>query len=693
MIQSNHLTTGTPYLLRLPGEPPRELRLRAKEALNLITYFDFTLRLAELHEYARSMESGVTESYRGALANGVLICSRACTPLAKLDLAGVEQRLPSLLPGLLEPKPAEHYRHYFGSEFFVAGIFLERSLSPAELSPWNRSFFGTHALELFFLLQATGEVHCDLLSELQTKALHHAGYVGCQPEAWQCDLAPVLTALGQPHDIPDTLLVPGDIVLLDPYRRLARFHARSETEVLLLHLVLLPCPKPWLTQLEGQWEPKLGQLKVVGAAEHFLETALPTGTSLIVGEHGEFKQRAQLGLALERIFGDPDYVLTLTDKLAPGEVPVVPDQSALCLALRKGMAAALNRTTPLPAADNDRLRAFLSFEAQYEDSRTRYRVGRPEDVFWPNPVHESHPRSLADTLPFVQRHPLLDRSTPIGSAGSCFAAEISQYLQLNGYRYVVTETIPAPESGVVVDGYSPEDGLTPFCANYGLLFNAPSFSQLAERAFGERGFHPLLFRDQATHTYVDPYREGVYFASAACYDADREVHTTAVRRALETCEVFVVTLGLNECWELWDGTVMSRNPRDNGYFFARHRVLDVQENIDAVERFNDLCLRHNPAFTIILSVSPVPFLATGRGKTHHVVEANSHSKAVLRVAAEELVRRNPNIHYFPSYELVTTCLPQPWADDCRHVNRDAVQRVMQMFETMYLKAETDFTKS
>jgi hypothetical protein len=68
----------------------------------------------------------------------------------------------------------------------------------------------------------------------------------------------------------------------------------------------------------------------------------------------------------------------------------------------------------------------------------------------------------------------------------------------------------------------------------------------------------------------------------------------------------------------------------------------------------------------------------------HVVEANTHSKAVLRVAAEEFVSRNQGVHYFPSYELVTNGIERPWDADQRHVTPATVSRVMEMFHEMYV---------
>jgi hypothetical protein len=207
---------------------------------------------------------------------------------------------------------------------------------------------------------------------------------------------------------------------------------------------------------------------------------------------------------------------------------------------------------------------------------------------------------------------------------------------------------------------------------------------MAERAFNVKQTKQLLF-EQEDGTWVDPYRENVLFLSKEAYFEDYRKHIEATRMAFEQCEVFIITLGLNECWQFRDGSVMSRNPRSYMYPLVRHKTLTVQENIDNIQTFFDICKAHNPNFKLIISVSPIPFLATGRADTHHVISANTHSKAVLRVAAEELVNNNDDVYYLPSYELVTECIKEPWDTDERHVKRSTVEQVVNMFKEIFVK--------
>jgi hypothetical protein len=87
----------------------------------------------------------------------------------------------------------------------------------------------------------------------------------------------------------------------------------------------------------------------------------------------------------------------------------------------------------------------------------------------------------------------------------------------------------------------------------------------------------------------------------------------------------------------------------------------------------------NPGVRVMLTVSPVPLVATYEPR--HVLAATTYSKAALRVAAEEVVRAEPGVCYFPSYEIITG--PQArgrfFAGDLRSVTDEGVSRVMAVF--------------
>jgi hypothetical protein len=332
-----------------------------------------------------------------------------------------------------------------------------------------------------------------------------------------------------------------------------------------------------------------------------------------------------------------------------------------------------------------------SFAAHRETTNKNRRAYSTSDrvnknsVFWPNPVDPNNVRSLYSELPFARRIPLIDKSTRIVSAGSCFAVEIAHALQQTGYNYIVKENNKGKYGQYEFVG---SNSLPNASAAWGILFNTPSFRQLVEKAFGHRILPKVLWsreRDGKTE-YLDPFREEISFESVAAFEKNYHEHINAARSALLDMDVFIITLGLNEVWYFKaDSAVFSRSPWRTSPLLVGHKVLSVEENVNDLLLMTDLLRIYNPEVSVICSLSPVPLHATFRGDEAHVVTANAHSKSVLRVAAEEFTRRRSNVFYFPSYEVVTSCTKDPWAEDQRHVSAATIKNVMSLFHTIFDK--------
>ena len=201
---------------------------------------------------------------------------------------------------------------------------------------------------------------------------------------------------------------------------------------------------------------------------------------------------------------------------------------------------------------------------------------------------------------------------------------------------------------------------------------------------------PKLLWSQKVNGQVefrDPFREDVIFKSLAEYESSYDAHLAAARRALLEAQVFVLTLGMNEVWRIkGENVVFSRSPWRIAAGVVERKVLTVEENVHELQQMLDLWRQHNSEVQLIVSVSPIPLHATFRGSEQHVVAANAHSKATLRLAAEEFCRRNRGVHYFPSYESVMYCTADAWQGDQRHVSPTAVDKVMQLFGRMFVKS-------
>jgi len=87
----------------------------------------------------------------------------------------------------------------------------------------------------------------------------------------------------------------------------------------------------------------------------------------------------------------------------------------------------------------------------------------------------------------------------------------------------------------------------------------------------------------------------------------------------------------------------------------------------------------NPSLKVILTVSPVPLVATNT--ENNVLVASSYSKSVLRAVCGEIDARYSHVQYFPSFEIVghVASFGQYLASDLREVSERGVAHVMSCF--------------
>ena len=304
----------------------------------------------------------------------------------------------------------------------------------------------------------------------------------------------------------------------------------------------------------------------------------------------------------------------------------------------------------------------------------------PDHRFWRKAVTGTPPFAIDPVLETPFRIAPHDR---VATGGSCFAQEIAQRLQKSGFLYYLAEQPP--------EGMSAAEALrrnyAMYSCRYGNLYTTLQFRQLIDRAYGR--FQPQI--DVWTHAktgrYLDPFRPRIEpdgWATADDMRADREKHLAAVRNMLETMDVFVFTFGHTETWRHKpDGAIMQMAPGVDGgtwdpdtYEFYNMTVSEVvREFLACVDMIRDV----NPNVRIVLSVSPVGIIATYENR--HVIESNSAVKAILRAAADEVVRSRPNIAYFPSFDLATASpnVSRFYREDTRRITEAGIDQTMRIF--------------
>lgn len=262
---------------------------------------------------------------------------------------------------------------------------------------------------------------------------------------------------------------------------------------------------------------------------------------------------------------------------------------------------------------------------------------------------------------------LVTKTTPVATIGSCFAHEIRHWLIENGYNFLQTEPglpgMPNFDCG---------------SANYGPVYNTACMRQIFEAAYGL--FDPIEKFWRLGDKLADPYRRGIGWPDEASMRAELDRHRAAVRRVAEESRVLIATAGLGEVWRSReDCATFFMVPPAETFDPARHECVmtSVAENVENLERLYALLRQKNPELRLVMTVSPVPMMATPTPQSGVIVDCVS--KATLRIAVDSFCRNHPEVVYFPAYEYVKRIAVRPFETDDRHVRREIVAEIMTLF--------------
>jgi hypothetical protein len=302
----------------------------------------------------------------------------------------------------------------------------------------------------------------------------------------------------------------------------------------------------------------------------------------------------------------------------------------------------------------------------------------PDYCFWNRSVGSMPPGGID---PVVKSKFIISKADKVSTMGSCFAQHVSRKIQELNFNYFV------PELGVFenISIEAKAAGYGVFSARYGNVYTVKQAVQLFDRAFGS--YEPQVSVWRYNNRFVDPFRptiEADGFETEIDLLEDRKKHLNAVKQVFLESNYIVLTLGLTEGWRSKvDGAILPLSPGVHGGEYSEEKYESV--NFTTSEVRNDLdsliakAVSVNPKVKFILTVSPVPLIATHQDK--HVLASTCYSKSVLRVVAEEVDIKYENVMYFPSYEIITSnySANSYYENDLRGVREAGVEHVMRIF--------------
>ena len=259
-------------------------------------------------------------------------------------------------------------------------------------------------------------------------------------------------------------------------------------------------------------------------------------------------------------------------------------------------------------------------------------------------------RTEIEILPYDRQLSYDDRLLALGS---CFATEIGRRMAESKFRIAVNP------SGVLFNPLSIVRTLRRYRDGRPV---AKEELQHADGRWFHYDFHGSLAGDTAD--------EALTRIDAAVAEGARALHEASA---------VLLTLGTAWVYERTDtGDVVANCHRQPAERFRRRR-LSVEEVVSAIE---SVLPDESSGKRILLTVSPVRHLGDG-------LAGNAVSKAVLRLAAEELSERHAQVAYFPAYEILCDDLRDYrfYADDLVHPAPQAVDYVWEKFAPAVLTDE------
>ncbi|PWR21281.1 hypothetical protein DKG74_14735 [Zavarzinia aquatilis] len=257
---------------------------------------------------------------------------------------------------------------------------------------------------------------------------------------------------------------------------------------------------------------------------------------------------------------------------------------------------------------------------------------------------------------WMPEEPFIDENTNIIAFGSCFASNISNYLNNIGYN-VATKKDNVAYVSRLGDG----------------IVNTHAIRQQFEWAW-------------ENHTPAVDLWHG-YKAEEFGYDEQVRLKT---KELFDEADLFIITLGLSEVWyDEPTGEVFWRAVPFDKFDPSRHkfRVATHEESLTNLRAIYSLIRKHKPDTPVVFTVSPIPLAATFRDVS--CITANAVSKAILRSAIDQLYRENkpndPKLFYFPSYEIVLNAFRNQFGKDGRHVHPHVLHLNMQSFERYFCR--------
>jgi hypothetical protein len=174
------------------------------------------------------------------------------------------------------------------------------------------------------------------------------------------------------------------------------------------------------------------------------------------------------------------------------------------------------------------------------------------------------------------------------------------------------------------------------------------------------------------------------YAGIDKYETLQNINTqiTEAHHQLINSEWLVITLGSAFYYCLKDGQLVSNCHKMPATHFFK-KMASLSQIVDGFQESIAQLQKIKPSIKILFNVSPVRYVRDG-------LTENTISKSILHLAIHEIIKKNKNCFYFPSYEIVIDELRDYrfYKADMIHPNEMAIAYIYEKFVAALFDEET-----
>lgn len=242
--------------------------------------------------------------------------------------------------------------------------------------------------------------------------------------------------------------------------------------------------------------------------------------------------------------------------------------------------------------------------------------------------------------------------------GSCFAENIGEYF--SKYKFNVMKN--------------------PF----GVLYNPVSILNaivcLKEKKLFSRD--DLIYEQSEWHSFYFHSDFSSHDADVCLKNINTKIHETS--DFLSKASVIIITLGTSFVFRHKEKNIIVSNCHKIPPQQFEHFMLNQEETLNNLQAIVGTLKKINKNIGVIFTVSPIRHWKNGAVN-------NQLSKANLIVAVHETLKKNNNVFYFPSYEIMMDDLRdyRYYSEDLIHLNSVAVDYIWEKFRGTFFTNRTN----